>query len=148
MFITLQNFIQQSLNQGFVHIQNTCVICRWFAMVKVGGLRWWKSVVCDGESLNYSVYGPNFNMHGTKNEVLHHRFLQYMWPNPQFPADLVTFAEEILIKGKLHFLCSINYFVIAMCKMIYPFIYFWTVVVINLFIVFNTFESCMEYKRY
>ena len=28
-----------------------------------------------------------------------------MWPNPQFPADLVTFAEEIL-NGKLHFLCS------------------------------------------
>ena len=28
-----------------------------------------------------------------------------MWPNPQFPADLITFAEEIL-SGKLHFLCS------------------------------------------
>ena len=27
-----------------------------------------------------------------------------MWPNPQFPADLVTFPEEIL-NGKLHFLC-------------------------------------------
>ena len=26
-----------------------------------------------------------------------------MWPNPQFPADLVTFAEKIL-NGKLHFL--------------------------------------------
>ena len=25
-----------------------------------------------------------------------------MWPNPQFPADLVTFTEEIL-NGKLHF---------------------------------------------
>ena len=30
-----------------------------------------------------------------------------MWPNPQFPADLVTFTEEIL-NGKLHFLCSEN----------------------------------------
>ena len=29
-----------------------------------------------------------------------------MWPNPQFPADLVTFTKEIL-KGKLHFLCSV-----------------------------------------
>ena len=29
-----------------------------------------------------------------------------MWPNPQFPADLVTFTEEIC-NGKLHFLCSI-----------------------------------------
>ena len=26
-----------------------------------------------------------------------------MWPNPQFPADLVTFIDEIL-NGKLHFL--------------------------------------------
>ena len=28
-----------------------------------------------------------------------------MWPNPQFPANLVTFTEEIL-NGKFHFLCS------------------------------------------
>ena len=28
-----------------------------------------------------------------------------MWPNWQFPADLVTVTEEIL-NGKLHFLCS------------------------------------------
>ena len=28
-----------------------------------------------------------------------------MWPNPQFPADLVTFTEEIP-DGKLHFSCS------------------------------------------
>ena len=27
------------------------------------------------------------------------------WPNPQFPADLVTFTEKIL-NGNLHFLCS------------------------------------------
>ena len=30
-----------------------------------------------------------------------------MWPNPQFPADLVTFTEEIF-NGELHFLCSDN----------------------------------------
>ena len=30
-----------------------------------------------------------------------------MRPNPQFPADLVTFAEKIL-NGKLHFLCSVS----------------------------------------
>ena len=29
-----------------------------------------------------------------------------MRPNPQFPADLVTFTEEIL-NGKPHFLCSV-----------------------------------------
>ena len=28
-----------------------------------------------------------------------------MWPNPQFPTDLVIFTEEIL-NEKLHFLCS------------------------------------------
>ena len=28
-----------------------------------------------------------------------------MWPNSQFPADLVTFTEEIP-NGKLHFLSS------------------------------------------
>ena len=32
-----------------------------------------------------------------------------MRPNPQFPAALVTFTEEIL-NGKLHFLCSVIYF--------------------------------------
>ena len=30
-----------------------------------------------------------------------------MWPNPQFPADLVTFTEEI-VNGDLHFLCSVT----------------------------------------
>ena len=30
-----------------------------------------------------------------------------MWPNPQFPVDLVTFTEEIL-NGKLYFVCSGN----------------------------------------
>ena len=28
-----------------------------------------------------------------------------MWPNPQFPTDLITFTEDILIE-KLHSLCS------------------------------------------
>ena len=30
-----------------------------------------------------------------------------MWPNTQFPTDLVTFTEEI-VNGKLHFLCSVE----------------------------------------
>ena len=30
-----------------------------------------------------------------------------MWPNPQFPVDLVTFTEEIL-NGKLHFFAMIG----------------------------------------
>ena len=29
-----------------------------------------------------------------------------MWPNPQFPADLIIFTEEIL-NGKLRFLYSV-----------------------------------------
>ena len=33
------------------------------------------------------------------------RIYSVMWPNLQFPADLVTFTEEIL-NGKLHFLRS------------------------------------------
>ena len=32
-----------------------------------------------------------------------------MWPNLQFPVDLVTFTEEIL-NVKIHFLCSVRYF--------------------------------------
>ena len=28
-----------------------------------------------------------------------------MWPNPELPADLIIFTEEI-VNGKLHFLCS------------------------------------------
>ena len=31
-----------------------------------------------------------------------------MWSNPQIPADLVKFTEEI-INGKLHFLCSVRF---------------------------------------
>ena len=40
-----------------------------------------------------------------KNEGFHWGFLQKIWPNPQFSADLVTFTEEIL-NEKLHFLYS------------------------------------------
>ena len=32
-----------------------------------------------------------------------------MWRNPQFPADLLTFTEEILNR-KLHFLCGVGRF--------------------------------------
>ena len=31
-----------------------------------------------------------------------------MWPNPQFPAKLVTFTKEIF-NGKLHFLCGVSF---------------------------------------
>ena len=43
--------------------------------------------------------------HCTKTEVFHYGCLQEIRPNQQFPADLVTFTEEIR-NGKLHFLCS------------------------------------------
>ena len=36
-----------------------------------------------------------------------------MWPNPQFPADLVNFTEEIR-NGKLYFLCSADIYVSPM----------------------------------
>ena len=38
-----------------------------------------------------------------------------MWPNLQFPADLVTFTEEIL-NGKLHFLCSVRSLKVCLIK--------------------------------
>ena len=31
-----------------------------------------------------------------------------MWPNPQSPADLVTFTEKIF-NGKLHIFCSVDF---------------------------------------
>ena len=40
-----------------------------------------------------------------------------MWPNPQIPADLVTFTEEIL-NGKLHFLCSVMWTKLALKPLI------------------------------
>ena len=46
--------------------------------------------------------------HCTKNEVFHEGFIQQMWPNPQEPADLVTFTEEIF-NGKLNF-CAVVIF--------------------------------------
>ena len=45
--------------------------------------------------------------HCTKYEVFHYGSLLYMWRNPQFPTDLVTFTEEIL-NEKLHFLSSVT----------------------------------------
>ena len=43
-----------------------------------------------------------------------------MWPNPQFPADLVTFTEEILNR-KLHFLWSVKFLIIFFSKVIWLF---------------------------
>ena len=40
-----------------------------------------------------------------KNEVVHSVFIHWIWPNPQFSADLATFTEKIL-NGKLYFLSS------------------------------------------
>ena len=42
-----------------------------------------------------------YRLHCTKDEVFHYRFLQYMWPNPEETADLVTFPGETFNK-KLH----------------------------------------------
>ena len=59
-------------------------------------------------------------IHCTKNEVFHKGVLQYMWPNPQETADLVTFTGEIL-NGKLHFLCSdsLSYLKLSISKLIF-----------------------------
>ena len=50
------------------------------------------------------IWAESF-LHCTKNEVFHYGFLEYMWPNPHFPMDLVRFTKEIR-NGKLNFLCS------------------------------------------
>ena len=47
----------------------------------------------------------NWLSYQTVNDVCHYGYLQWIWPNTQFSADLVTFTVEIL-DGKLHFLCS------------------------------------------
>ena len=41
-----------------------------------------------------------------------------MWPNLQFPADLVTFTEGIL-NGKLHFLRSVSQIIRSKSSMIF-----------------------------
>lgn len=42
-----------------------------------------------------------YQSQSSKNEVFYWGFLPYMWPNPRFPADLVTLAAKIL-NGKPH----------------------------------------------
>ena len=46
--------------------------------------------------------------HLTKNQVFHQGFLQLLWPNLEFPTDLVIFTEEIF-NGKFNFLWSDRY---------------------------------------
>ena len=42
----------------------------------------------------WDYMGKYFTWHCTKNEASHWGFIQYMWPNPHFPTDLVTFTEK------------------------------------------------------
>ena len=68
------------------------------------------AIWCDKFIIKFLIYRGfvdtfPWNKHCTKNKVFHYGFLQYMWPYPLFPTDLVTFTEEIR-NGKLHFLCS------------------------------------------
>ena len=43
---------------------------------------------------------------GYADYLISFEFHDKMWPNPQFPVDLVTFTEE-MFNGKFHFLCNI-----------------------------------------
>ena len=56
-----------------------------------------------GFSYQYSI----FDLTAHKKWSFPLRITPVMWPNPHFPADLVTFTGGIL-NGKLHFLCSVN----------------------------------------
>ena len=62
--------------------------------------------------LVWELYVNCHRFHCTKNEVFHYGYLEYMWPNPQFLADFVTFTEEIRNK-KLLILCSVHYSIIV-----------------------------------
>ena len=42
-----------------------------------------------------------------------------MWPNPQFPADLVIFTEELLNKN-LYFLCFVSRYFTKLVKDLFP----------------------------
>ena len=57
-----------------------------------------------GSAVKNSNTQKIFQKFFTKN-IFQYGFLQKMRPNPQFPADLVTFTEEIL-NAKFKFLCS------------------------------------------
>ena len=54
-----------------------------------------------------NMFNPFLQKHGLNLNKLHTLFTEacIVFLFPQFPADLVTFTEEIL-NGKLHFLCS------------------------------------------
>ena len=54
-------------------------------------------IVCSSKMFSYYL---SHALH--KNWILHWGFLQQMWPNSQFFADLITFTEKIL-NIKLHF---------------------------------------------
>ena len=59
---------------------------------------------CYNYGVSSNIIETNKALHCTK--FFHDGFLQQMLPNPQFPADLVTFNKEIL-NVKLHFFSSV-----------------------------------------
>ena len=63
-----------------------------------------------------------------------------MWPNPQFPAHLVTFTEEIC-NEKLHFLCTVYLKLILHRYFSRNFPRFW-VIAYNVF----EFQDCLLHK--
>ena len=63
-----------------------------------------------------------------------------MWPNPQFPAHLVTFTEEIC-NEKLHFLCTVYWKLILHRYFSRNFPRFW-VIAYNVF----EFQGCLLHK--
>ena len=68
-----------------------------------------------------------------------------MWPYPQFPADFVTFTEEIL-NGKLHFLCSGRDRLMINESTVTPKNYILSVGVKTDFFKFSTNPSCWRRK--
>ena len=68
-------------------------------------VRMFQNLILETRIIQSQQFQSYWNHHWTKHEVFLKIFLQYKWSNPQFPADLVTFKEEIF-NGQLHFSCS------------------------------------------
>ena len=77
--------------------------CRRFAIVRICDIDSGENKAKHPLSVNHIK--KQFIINNIENLMKHLRFIHCTKKFLQFPADLVTFTEEIL-NGKLHFLCS------------------------------------------
>ena len=105
--LCLKSFDDLSKDHCFYDSMNTAEKCSWIQVRKIAFFYFFNNIVKSIYGLTISrIIGITYRSYYTKNEVFHWGFLQWMWPNPQEIADLVTFTEEILNR-KFHFLSSV-----------------------------------------